>query len=131
MLRLCSAGRMPRGSVEHNWPETRPGTAMPNHYRRRDYRFKNSAGKTQAEPSEIGVARLKKKHDKVAEVPRAKVRATDRKFVTGLNKVVNQHRRSAIVTEFSGVQSLVKSFDAGANFAHLYEADAPDNYLVT
>jgi hypothetical protein len=103
---------------------------MPNHYRRGDYRFKNSEGKTQAEPSEIDVAHLKK-HDKVAEVPLAKVRTADRKFVTGLNKVANQHRRSAIVTAFSGVQAPVKSFDAGANFAHLCKADAPDNYLVT
>lgn len=104
---------------------------MPNHYRRRDYRFKNSAGKTQAEPSEFGVAHLKKKHDKVAEVPQAKVRTADRKFVTGLNKVANQHRRSAIVTAFSGVQAPVKSFDASVNFAHLCKADAADNYLVT
>ena len=104
---------------------------MPNHYRRRDYRFKNSAGKTQAEPSEFGVAHLKKKHDKVAEVPQANVRTADRKFVTGLNKVANQHRRSAIVTAFSGVQSPVKSFDASVNFAHLCKADAADNYLVT
>ena len=129
MLRLCSAGRMPRDSVEHSGPETRPGRRCQTTTAAATTVSKTARAK--AEPSEFGVAHLKKKHDKVAEVPQAKVRTADRKFVTGLNKVANQHRRSAIVTAFSGVQAPVKSFDASVNFAQLCKADAADNYLVT